>query len=147
MSLGSGGAGVGHEGITLLFRNTGAVACELDGYPGVALLDASGRQVLQAVRTPSGYLGGLAAGTSVPPTLTVDPGQVVSALLEGTDVPAGTATSCPYYPAVLVTPPNQTVSTRLVLTTGSGTGPDRGLPGCSPPQVHPVVPGTTGSQG
>jgi hypothetical protein len=143
LTLGSGGAGLGHEGVALLFKNVGGVACILHGYPGVALLDASGRQAEQAVRAPSGYLGGLTPGATTPPTLVVRPGQTDSALLEGTDVATGSATSCPSYLAALVTAPNQTVSTRLKLVKGSSR---EGFPGCSPVEIHPIVKGTTGSQ-
>lgn len=142
VSLGAGGAGAGHVGVALLFKNVGPIACILQGYPGVALLNASGQQATQAVRTPSGYLGGLAAGATTPPTIVAQPGQTASALLEGTDVATGSQ-SCPSYPAAVVTPPNQTVSTKLKLVKGSsGTG----FPGCSPVEIHPLVKGTTGSQ-
>jgi hypothetical protein len=136
-------ARLGHEGIALLFKNVGHVACILHGYPGVALLNASGHQALQAVRSPSGYLGGLTPGTTTPPTLVVQPGETDSALLEGTDVATGDGPSCPSYLAALVTPPNQTVSTKLKLVKGASRD---GFPGCSPVQIHPMVKGTTGSQ-
>jgi hypothetical protein len=142
VSLGAGGVGAGHVGIALLFKNVGPVACILHGYPGVALLDASGRQATQAVRAPSGYLGGLTAGATTPPTIVAQPGQTASALLEGTDVATG-GQSCPSYPAAVVTPPNQTGSTKVKLAKGSsGTG----FPGCSPVEIHPLVKGSTGSQ-
>ena len=50
-------------------------------------------------------------------------------------MPTGNATSCPTYPKLLVTPPNTTKSVTI----------DMSMPGCSPVQVHPVVPGKTGS--
>jgi len=128
-------AGLGHEGVPLLFRNTSTATCALEGYPGVAGLDAAGDQVVQAVRTPSGYLGGLNPGTTTPPAVTLAPGQLASAMVEGTDMPTGTETSCPQYPALLVTPPGATQSVHVTAA----------LPGCSPIQVHPVVPGSTGS--
>ena len=137
ISLGRGDAGAGHVGIALLFRNTALAPCRLSGYPGVAALDAGGAQVSQARRTANGYLGGLQSGLTTGPEVTLAPGAVASALVEGTDVPAGAATSCVSYPALLVTPPGATVSVRLALP-----GP---LPGCSQPLVHPVVPGLTGS--
>ena len=143
VTLGAGGAGLGHEGIALLFKNTGSVACILHGYPGVALLNASGHEALQAVRSPSGYLGGLTPGTTTPPTLVVQPGDTDSALLEGTDVATGSGSSCPTYLGAIVTPPDQTVSTKLKLVKGASRS---GFPGCSPVQIHPMVKGTTGSQ-
>ena len=135
VSAGQSDAATGHIGVPLLFHNTGAASCTLIGYPGVAGLDAEGNQVVQAVRTPSGFLGGLPPGTTKPTTVSLTPGQTASAMVEGTDVPTGTSTSCPQYPALLVTPPNTTQSVRVAAT----------VPGCSPIEVHPVVPGVTGS--
>jgi hypothetical protein len=135
ISLGESAAGLGHEGSTILFTNTGTSACSLSGYPGVAALSSAGAQVQQAQRTPNGYLGGLETGSTSPPVVDLRPGAVASALVEGTDVPEGTAASCPTYPALLVTPPTSTQSKRLALS----------LPGCSPLQVHPVVSGATGT--
>jgi hypothetical protein len=129
-------AGLGHIGAILIFTNTSQATCSLVGYPGVAMLNAQGAQVLQAIRTPNAYLGGIPTGTR-PPTVILKPGGAASATLEGTDVPAGTATTCPTYPKILVTPPNATQSTTLAVS----------MPGCSPVQIHPVVPGTSGSLG
>lgn len=125
--------GVGHIGVTVVFTNRSRTTCSLYGYPGVAALNAAGQQVVQAVRTTSGYLGGVASGATAP-IVDLQPGQSASATVEGTDVPVGSATSCPTYPRLLVTPPNTTVSTTVTAS----------LPGCSPVQVHPVVPGTSG---
>ncbi len=129
------GAGLGHEGAAIEFKNIGTSNCSLSGYPGVAALDATGNQVAQAQRTPSGYLGGMETGSTTPPVVHLTPGAVASSMVEGTDVPEGTATSCPTYPALLVTPPTAKQSVKLAIS----------LPGCSPLQVHPVVSGTTGS--
>jgi Protein of unknown function (DUF4232) len=130
-----GGAGVGHEDQVILFTNSSQSPCTLSGYPGVAGLDAQDTQVVQAERTLSGYLGGLENGAATPPIVSLLPGKAASATVEGTDVPVGSATSCPSYPALLVTPPNLTLSVRVT----------PGLPGCSPLQIHPVVPGSSGS--
>ena len=73
--------GDSHQGVILLFRNTGQIACALTGYPGAALVNAKGQQVKQAARTPSGYLGGLRKGK--PTTIALYSGATASALLEG----------------------------------------------------------------
>ncbi len=137
-----GGAGLGHEDQVILFTNSSQSSCTLSGYPGIAGLDAQGAQAVQAVRTPGGYLGGLQPGTTTSPNVLLAPGQVASATVEGTDNPVGVASSCPYYPYLLVTPPNLTVSVR-VNVVGLGTELT-GLPGCSQIEVHPVVPGDSG---
>jgi hypothetical protein len=128
-------AAAGHQGVVLLFVNHGPTSCVLFGYPGVAGVNSSGAQVVQAQRTLTGMMGGLAPGVATLPRVTLAPGQTASAVVEGTDVPSGTETSCPTYPSLLVTAPNTKVSVSVV----------QSLPGCSGLQVHPVVPGTSGS--
>lgn len=135
VSVGAGTAGLGHVGETLRFHNLGSATCVLTGYPGVALIRSGGRQV-QAKRTPSGYLGGLPAGSQAPPVLEVRPGETVSALLEGLDSQGGSGRPCPNYVSLLVTPPNLRVSRRLA----------RPFAVCEP-TVHPVVVGASGRQG
>jgi hypothetical protein len=126
------GAALGHVGAPVLFRNTGSAPCHLQGYPGVAALDDSGRQAAQAERTPQGYLGGLAFGTS-PPVVELRPGETASALVEAHNIPTLPATSCVSYPSLLVTPPDDTRSVSIALS----------MSGCSL-QVHPVVAGDMG---
>jgi hypothetical protein len=128
-------AGLGHLGLVLLFTNEGRTACTLGGYPGVALVTGSGGE-LQAKRSVSGYLGGLSASSHKIPVLRVGPGQTVSALLEGLDSRQPGGTACPAYRALLVTPPNFTLTTRIA----------RPLAICRP-SVHPVVAGSQGGQG
>lgn len=135
ISAGQPGAGLGHEGFPIRFRNAGSTPCTLQGYPGVAALDSNGTQVQQAQRTPQGYLGGMVTGSTTPPLVTLAPGQTASALVEGTDMPSGNETSCPTYPAVDVTPPTTANTVRITSS----------LPGCSQIEIHPVLPGTTGT--
>jgi hypothetical protein len=137
-----GGAALGHEDQILLFTNTSSTACTLTGYPGVAGLDAGGAQRVQARRIVGDYLGGLSPDTTTLPHVSLAPGRSASAVVEGTDNPPG-AQPCPYYPFLLVTPPNLTKQVQ-VQVFGLGTRPP-GLPGCTAIEVHPVVAGTTGS--
>ena len=124
----------GHSGLELHFTDTSGRPCTLEGYPGVAGLDGAGTQVTQAVRTPAGFLGGLGGGAHTPPVVILSPGQEGTAVVEGTDVPSGT-TACPTLVGLLVTAPNTYHSLPIALAPGD----------CSGLQVHPVVPGTTGS--
>ena len=135
VSKGGGGVATGHSGEVILFSNSSNSSCSISGYPGVAGLDAQGAQVTQAKRTPSGFIGGLQPGVTTPPQVTLSPGQTASAIVEGTDLPVSGATSCTSYPSLLITPPNLTDSVRVIAP----------LPGCSPIEVHPIVPGSTGS--
>lgn len=133
VSVGQSNAGLGHLGEPLVFENVGSAACALSGYPGAALAGPGGRQV-QARRTPDGYLGGLSPSSAAAPVVRLRPRQTASALLEGEDSTAAGET-CPTAAALLVTPPNSTVTSRVA----------RPLSMCDP-QIHPVVPGTSGSQ-
>ncbi len=85
------------------------------------------------MRTLNGFMGGVPTGES-PPPVTLTPGQVASAIVEGTDMPIGTEVTCPSYPALLVTPPD----TRQSVTLKTG------LQVCSAIEVHPVVKGLQG---
>jgi Protein of unknown function (DUF4232) len=119
------GAGLGHVGSIIVFTNGSDHPCSLSGYPGVAGMDSAGRQVTQALRSLSGYLG----GSYTVSVVVLAPRGRAFALVEGTDVPTGSATSCPIYPRLLVTAPGQTRSHVLAAST----------PGCSLLEVHPVV--------
>lgn len=133
-----GGVGASSWVMVLIFRDVASAACVLGGYPGVAGLNASHQQVLQAVRTPSGYGGGLPVGQTKAPVVLLAPGGEASALVEGSDFLIGTATSCLNLAGLLVTPPGSRHSVALMEPT-----PDE----CFGLQVHPVVPGPTGSEG
>jgi hypothetical protein len=135
-----GGAGLGHEDQVLVFTNDSGSACSLSGYPGVAGLTPSEAQAVQADRTFSGYLGGLLPGVTALPVVSLAPAQTASAVAEGTDNPSGSQ-PCPHYPSLLITPPDLTEQVR-VQVTDLGT---QGFPGCSGIEVHPVVPGSSGS--
>ena len=128
------GRWLGHTGEPLLFQNSGRAACSLTGYPGVALVSGGGRQ-LQVRRTPNGYLGGLLPSATSNPVVRLGPGEKASALLEGEDSTRSGA-ACPGYVGLLVTPPNQTVTSHIA----------RPVSICDP-QIHPVVAGTSGRQG
>jgi hypothetical protein len=137
-----GGAAAGNVSQVIQFVNLSRSTCNLTGYPGVAALDGAGAQVAQAGRELSGMLGGLESGAQAPPTVTLAPGAMASATVEGTDNPIGAATSCIYYPWFLVTPPSLTQSVRVVVDLSGSQTP--GFPGCSAIRVDPVVPGGTG---
>ena len=142
---GASGGAVGNVGQTILFTNESQTTCTMSGYPGVAALDAQGNQVAQAQRKLTGMLGGLQnTGTPIP-LVTLTPGEVASAEVEGTDNPIGTAASCTYYPSFLVTPPGETHSVKVSAGLAGSSIP--GFPGCTPIGVNPVVPGSTGRLG
>jgi len=127
----TGEAGLSHEGVLLRFAPFDTSACTLYGYPGVAGLDVNGKQVLQATRTPNGYLGGVQGGK--PGTVTITSLTPASALVEG-DAAHAAGTTCPPLVALLVTPPGLHTSQQV----------EAAPPACGGLQVHPVVAGVTG---
>lgn len=134
LAVHSGSSGASHAGYVLVFTNTGQIACAMTGYPGVAILDSKDRQIIQASRTPNGYLGGL-RGTK-PPAIGLPAGGTASALLEGLLFDPRTSGGCPTERALLSTPPNTTSPMKVAALTRI----------CGQVQIHPMVPGSTGSQ-
>lgn len=128
-----GGAAAGHVGLVLLFQNSSTTTCVLSGYPGVDGLNSSGQSIAHASRTLNGMIG--FCGCTAPATLTLGPGVVVSAVVEGTSAGSGPA-NCAPFPSLLVTPPNTTVSTPIAASPES----------CDF-TVHPVVTGLAGQSG
>ena len=126
------------------FTNVGSTGCTLYGYPGVAALNSQGDQVEQATRRLTAMMGGQYIGTE-PVDVALQPGQVSTATVEGSDNPIGSET-CPYYPALLITIPG---GTRAVTLRSVGVqGPhftQTGFPGCTSIVVTPIVPGSTGT--
>jgi len=114
------------------FANTSATTCTLYGYPGAAIVDASGHQLQQAKRTLRGPLGGLPPGTSGLPTVTLAPRGYAAAFVEGEDQreigAAQAGCDAPKYPRILITPPNTKVPVPFTV----------GWPKCYSFQVHPV---------
>ncbi len=132
VSLGQGQGAAGHISVLLLFANAAGHACYLRGYPGAELDDPSGAlPPLDAVRKLTGPMGG-AEGMAKAPLVTLAAGQSGSAVLEWSDVSAGSTASC-YTGAdeLEVTPPNSTLTTKLSLGSGALV--------CSDFQVHPVL--------
>jgi hypothetical protein len=94
-----------------------------------------GEQQLRPVRTATS--GVVRDANERPPIIVLAPGHAASALVETTDNPQGTATSCPVITALFITPPHSVGSTiiRSKLTVE-----------CSHLSVHPVVEGTSGRE-
>ncbi|WP_194918258.1 DUF4232 domain-containing protein [Catenulispora rubra] len=138
ISLGHTGAASGHVGGPLLFTNHGSRTCELTGYPRV---QAAGGLTAEIQQTPDGYIGGLATMSANPPTVELAPGQVASAVVEGSDVPIPATAHCSTVLGSLDLwlPGNANSGAPTVISNPAGT--------CAAIQIHPVVPGTTGRQG
>lgn len=132
ISVADGGAGLGHSGLILRFKNEGK-RCTTRGYPGVNALMANGHVVDRARRSRSGYLGGAASG---PRRISLRTGETASALLEGlSDSRSGGR--CPAYRSLKITPPDETHS---VLRSQHPRYSICDL------QIHPLLPGRSGSE-
>jgi hypothetical protein len=130
-TTGASDAGAGQQSVIVIFTNHSNVSCTVQGFPGAAGLDASGKQVQQAAR-----LGGPGA------TLTVSAGQAVSATAYAADGPTSSDPdqSCAAFAGGLaVTPPNTT--TTVSLTDKADHLADCGL------KITPVALGTAGNPG
>jgi hypothetical protein len=136
VTAGQFGVGPGHFGGGLLFTNRGAATCTLHGYPVVHAVPAGRGRAAAAKNTSRGYLGGLLPGVTHPPTVTLAPGAVASAVLEGSVSTVPRSPACPSDDALLVAIPGSGATTRLAIETSS----------CSHLEVHPIVPGRSGEQ-
>jgi hypothetical protein len=99
-----GNGAAGHAIANFELVNTSTKACRMLGYPGVALLDASGATLTNAGRTPGMILGDLP-----PATVTVAAGQRAYFGVESVNVCTGDVrptTSA----TIRVTPPDETAS-------------------------------------
>jgi hypothetical protein len=137
----SGEGAAGHVSLLLVFQNVSGHACRLQGYPGASLVDQSGKDLLDAKRTLSGYVGGAVGLQKAPDVLLAANGKA-SAVLEWSDVPDSSQPGgCDVQSAssLLVTPPNFTQSTTLNLGAGAAV--------CSDFQIHPVLQGVVSEPG
>ena len=120
-TLGQPDAGAGQVRTPLVLTNTGSAACDLRGFPGVSLLDASGKQMGQ----PAGREG--SEGT----TVVLKPGGSATATLHTNSGIAGNCTGPSV--ALRIYPPDNTQAielptqytacgTFMVTTLVAGTG-------------------------
>jgi hypothetical protein len=133
-TVADGLAGAGHSSSVILVSNAGPGQCRLMGYPDVRFLNAAGVEVARSVPTPQGFSGGLPVGAPIP-DLDLRPGESASAVMEGTDVPTGNATTCPSYASYAITLPGWPDTTTI----------DHPYGGCSAIEVHPFVIGFNGT--
>ena len=91
--------GMSHVDRVVTVTNVSSASCETGGYPGVAALDSSGKQIKQAARA-----------TDASKTITLAPGAVASALVSANSASCDTLTAAA---GLLVTAPNERTSTRL----------------------------------
>jgi hypothetical protein len=108
----------------LVLTNTGTRTCELRGFPGVSILDASGTQIGQ----PAGREGTEGA------TVSIAPGKTASATLHTTNAGVGGSTCTAVSAKMKVFPPDDTAA----LTFNAS------YTACSGFQVSTLVAGSAG---
>ncbi len=100
--------------VTVALTSSAAAPCTLGGYPGLQMLDATGRDLPTTV-----VRGGSYSFTALPASVvTVAAGQAAYFNLGYSDVPTGTETSCPTSTTLEVTPPNSYTSTSVAAQLG-----------------------------
>lgn len=109
----SGNSGLGHIGVYFRLQNRSQRVCTLFGYPGIQLLDGSGRPLHTVLHWGVGYLSGNQARRLV----YLRPGGNAYFLLEWVHFPTPGQT-CPHAPAILITPPNAFRSIRVSMRPG-----------------------------
>jgi Protein of unknown function (DUF4232) len=122
-------AATGHETFNLEFKNRLPQACTVFGYPGLDAVTASGHLLAHAKRTMTGFTG----GAHTMQTLTVAPGQTVSARVEWMSFDPVTTQQCTMSDKIEVTPANTKSTVELPAQVSI----------CEL-QVHPTVAGSTG---
>jgi uncharacterized protein DUF4232 len=102
--LGQGGGAAGSVGTVVSFKNTSGTACSLYGYPGLQMLDATGKPI------PTEVIRGTSTTVpSVPEAIvSVAPGAEASFDLGYADGTGFGSASCPTSTEVEFTPPNAT---------------------------------------
>jgi hypothetical protein len=120
-------------GLLLTIKLLGGPPCTLSGYPDVRAVDGSNNVLVTAAHIPNGVLGGLATGTTTPPTVTLKPGQTASAVVEWA--------AAAYTPTSICVP-----NSRISLTVGAGGATFQPVSRLCDLVVHPFVAGDTGRQ-
>jgi hypothetical protein len=133
-SIGAPGGSM-HDGVIVRIRNAGMDSCSLSGYPPVMGINHWNGRVLKGSTTRNSYLGGWDSSKPLPTVALRRKTGVASFLVTGVDAAIDNP-SCPNLTTLRVTiPPSATVfklSTSLNACRGGF-------------QVHPFVPGATGT--
>jgi hypothetical protein len=121
-------------GIIIRLRNVGAHACSLSGYASVQGINQWNGAVLTATHTRDSYLGGWESSKPLPTVVLHSKGGVASFLVDF--VGGNNIHACPYLNTLRVKVPASTPVFTLTSTK---------LQACKYFQVHPFVPGLSGS--
>lgn len=109
---GQGAAGTIFQ--TLALTNTSGLACTLNGFVSVQMLDAANNP-LPTVGVPG---GGMLGGRPGPSSFVLAPGDASQFVIAWSDVPVGGETTCQAATTVQVTPPGETTPLDVAGLTG-----------------------------
>jgi hypothetical protein len=112
-SVGTLGGSAGTIQVSFLVANVGAKACTILGYPTLQLL-SSNLTAMTTTTVPGMAAFGPAAANAAPKTQHVAVGGHVEFILQYSDVPSGTETTCPAAASVNVYPPNSATPFNVV---------------------------------
>jgi hypothetical protein len=121
-----------HRGLIIVLTNAGSRSCVLSGYPRVVASGYPGREPATASLTTLGPLGGLAPGRAAD-RVVLGAGQLASVLVEA--IAGNGSLDCRPFGGLDVTLP---ADDRSIHVPWPGDG-------CRALEVHPFVPGPTGS--
>ncbi len=130
------GAALGHVGVLFTLRNTSSVSCRLDGYPGLQLLDSTGRALPTTV--VHAVSGAYLFPAVVPHSVALAPGAVGSFDLQYYASPVGAAANQPYATAC---PAATQVEVSMPNTAGHSVVSASMAPCEGQVVVSPIVPG------
>jgi len=97
-------AAAGHIADRFHLTNTSAAPCQLYGFVGAQMLDATGQPLPTQVRRNGGFFANQPGPADVP----LMPGQSAEFLMMWGDVPVGDESRCPAAAQVAITPPDET---------------------------------------
>lgn len=136
--LGSGGA-AGTIEVTFGLRNSSSATCDLTGFAGAQMLDASGKAITTHVVRGGGY-----SFTNFPAAkVSLAPGDTAYFNAGYSDVPTAGETSCPTSAQIEVTPPNdytQLVTAFQATVCNGGTLTFSPVFGSGSPQTQTTAP-------
>jgi len=134
LDAGDIGAAAGNRYLSISFTNTSGSACWLYGFPGMLMLDASGRAMpTRVVRAGPAMFATIDA---TPRVVTLGQGASAPFFLHYGVVPSGSETSCPESSQVLVTPPDETRQLRTDLRIAPCQGGTIDVSPVEPPGTH-----------
>jgi len=102
---GSSGA-AGTIETTIALKNNLSTSCTFGGYPGLGMTGSNGASLTTTVVRKGNY----SFTAMAPTTVTLTPGQSAYFNMGYSDVPTGSATSCPAAANLVITPPNSYTS-------------------------------------